>query len=111
MRQAGVIAAAGLVALDEMVERLEDDHRRARTLAEAVANSVAPDFDPSTCRTNIVAFNHPDAAGLVDRLAVLGVLGGTLSATRVRLVTHHDVDDAQLDDACQALDAAGAARR
>jgi threonine aldolase len=111
MRQAGVIAAAGLVALREMVERLEDDHRRARALAEAVATTVAPGFDPSACRTNIVAFDHADAEGLVGRLAEHGVLCGTLSATRVRLVTHHDVDDAQLDDACRALAAVGPPRR
>jgi threonine aldolase len=108
MRQAGVLAAAGLVALREMVERLADDHRRALRLAEAVAATVAPDYDPSTCRTNIVAFDHPAASSLVERLAGHGVLGGTLSASRVRLVTHHDVDDAQLDDACRALAAVGA---
>jgi threonine aldolase len=110
MRQAGVLAAAGLVALGEMVERLADDHRRARTLAEAVAATVAPNFDPSTCRTNIVAFDHDDAEEFVSRLAALGVLAGTLSETRVRFVTHHDVDDAQLGDACRALVAMGSAR-
>jgi threonine aldolase len=109
MRQAGVIAAAGLVALREMIERLDDDHRRARRLAEVVAGTVAPAFDPTSCRTNIVAFDHPDAEGLVAQLAELGVLGGTLSASRVRFVTHHDVDDAQLDDACRALVAVGSA--
>ena len=103
MRQAGVLAAAGLVAMRTMVDRLAEDHARARRLADVVAASVAPDYDPSTCRTNVVCFEHPDAAGLCDRLAALGVLAGTLSATRARLVTHADVDDAQLDVACAAI--------
>jgi threonine aldolase len=98
-----VLAAAGLVALTTMVERLADDHRRARRLADAVATSIAPDFDPSTCRTNIVSFEHPDATGVVERLAELGVLGGTLSATTVRLVTHADVDDDAIGAAVSAL--------
>jgi threonine aldolase len=110
MRQAGVLAAAGLVALREMVDRLDDDHRRAAKLAEVVASTVAPDFDPTRCRTNIVAFDHPDAEGLVGQLAGLGVLCGTLSATTVRLVTHHDVDDDKLEDACRALGTVGPPR-
>lgn len=110
MRQAGVLAAAGLVALDEMVERLVDDHRRARTLADVVAATVAPTFDPASCRTNIVAFDHADALVLVARLSELGVLASTLAATRVRFVTHHDVDDAQLDEACRALVALASTR-
>jgi threonine aldolase len=103
MRQAGVIAAAGLVALRTMIDRLADDHRRARRLAEAVSRSVAPDYDPTTCRTNIVAFEHEDADGLVERLAAHGVLGDTIAPTVVRLVTHADVDDAMLDVAVDAL--------
>ena len=64
MRQAGVIAAAGLVALDTMVERLAEDHARARRLAESVRRARSPrrSYDPATCATNIVAFNHPAGA-------------------------------------------------
>jgi threonine aldolase len=103
MRQAGVLAAAGLVAMRTMVERLAEDHARARRLAEVVAQTVAPTYDPSTCATNVVCFDHPDAAALCERLAAHGVLAGTLSSTRARLVTHADIDDAQLDIACDAL--------
>jgi len=103
MRQAGVLAAAGLVALRTMVDRLADDHRRARRLADAAAETVSPNFDPSTCSTNIVCFEHPDAESLVDSLAALGVLAGTVSATRVRMVTHADIDDAALEVAMGAL--------
>ncbi len=105
MRQAGVIAAAGLVALRTMVSRLEEDHRRAARLAEVVARSVAPGYDPASCRTNIVCFDHPDAEGLVAKLGAQGLLAGTLSPTRVRLVTHADVDDGALDAAIEVLGA------
>jgi threonine aldolase len=103
MRQAGVLAAAGLVAMRTMVDRLAEDHARARRLADVVAASIAPDYDPASCQTNVVCFDHPDAAGLCARLGALGVLAGTLSATRARLVTHADVDDVQLDAACTAI--------
>lgn len=107
MRQAGVLAAAGLVAMRTMVARLAEDHARARRLAEAVAETVAPSYDAASCRANVVCFDHADAEGLCARLAERGVLGGTLSATRVRLVTHHDVDDAQLATAVAALASLG----
>lgn len=110
MRQAGVIAAAGLVALREMVERLAEDHRRARLLAEAVAEHVAPRYDPARCRTNIVAFEVDDAEAFLKDLAGHGVLGGTLTGTRVRLVTHRDVGDEGLDVARKALAAIGGSR-
>ena len=103
MRQAGVIAAAALVALRTMVDRLAEDHRRARRLAEVVAESVARDYDPATCRTNIVAFDHPAADRLVTQLGALGVLCDTIGPGRVRLVTHADVDDAMIDAAIGAL--------
>ena len=105
MRQAGVLAAAGIVALETMVERLEHDHRRARQLAELVAAAFPESgYDPASCRTNIVAFDHPDARALVAELADVGVLGGTLSPRRVRLVTHLGVDDEDLDYVATVLE-------
>jgi threonine aldolase len=94
MRQAGFLAAAGLVALDSMVDRLADDHVRARALAELFA-SAFPEahYDPATCRTNIVAFDHPQARQLVEELANLGVDGGTIGPRRARFVTHAGVSD------------------
>ena len=94
MRQAGVVAAAGLVALDTMVERLAQDHARARRLADMFATAFPESgYDPSSCRTNIVAFNHPQARQIVEELAARGVEGGTVAPRRVRFVTHLGVDD------------------
>lgn len=94
MRQAGFLAAAGLVALDTMVERLKDDHVRARQLAELFAVAFPEsNIDPALCRTNIVAFDHPHARRIVRELADAGVEGGTVAPTRARFVTHAGIDD------------------
>jgi threonine aldolase len=104
MRQAGVIAAAGLVALRTMVERLADDHRRARRLAEAAADRF-PDggVEPSRIRTNCVTVRHSAPDELCDHLRAEGVLAGAIAPGVVRLMTHHDVDDDGVERACKAL--------
>ncbi len=103
MRQAGILAAAGLVALEQMVDRLVDDHARARRLADAVAGRFPGSIDPATVETNIVLFTVPDARSVVEHLATSGVRGDVLGPRGVRLVTHAEVDDAGIDRACQAL--------
>jgi len=104
MRQAGVVAAAGLVALRTMIDRLAEDHARARRLAEAVAERwPASGCDPASTRTNIVVFPHADPAGLIAHLAAEGVLVGTIAPGVCRLVTHHDVDDAGVERAMSAI--------
>ena len=104
-RQAGVIAAAGIVALDTMVERLADDHARARRLADVLADRFPGSLDPTRVQTNIVCAAAdrlpPD---VVARLARCGVLCGMIDAGTVRFVTHKDVDDAGLDRCVAALD-------
>jgi threonine aldolase len=104
MRQAGVIAAAGLVALRDMVVRLAEDHRRARRLAEVVAERW-PDggCDPERVLTNVVTWRHPEPLALVDWLAGEGVRTGTIAPGVMRVVTHHDVDDEGLERAVHAL--------
>jgi threonine aldolase len=104
MRQAGVIAAAALVALERMVERLAEDHVRARRLAGVVAERW-PDggCDPERVRTNVVTWRHPDPMALLHHLAGEGVLAGTIAPGVMRLVTHHDVDDEGLARAVTAL--------
>jgi threonine aldolase len=107
MRQVGVLGAAGLVALEHHVDRLADDHRRARQLADAVA-ARWPDagLDPERVATNMVIFSPPDARGLLRHLAGEGIRAGTIAPGIVRLVTHLDVDDADVDRAVAALAAA-----
>jgi threonine aldolase len=104
MRQAGVIAAAGIVALETMVERLADDHRRARRLADVVAERFPESLDPADVRTNIVCA-RADAfpAGVLELLAADGVLAGTVDPDTIRFVTHKDVDDGGLEHAVAAL--------
>jgi threonine aldolase len=106
MRQSGILAAGGLVALGEMVERLADDHRRARVLAEAVAERWPDNADPDTVDTNIVLVRHDRPDILLTHLRAEGVLGGSLGPHLVRLVTHLDVTDDGIDLARKALAAA-----
>ena len=95
MRQAGVVAAPGLVALREMVARLPEDHARAARLADAVAHRwPRVGLDPAAVRTNIVTFAHPDPDKLLAHLEDHGVLAHAIAPGTVRLVTHRDVDDA-----------------
>ena len=103
MRQVGVLAAPALLAVHDNVERLADDHARARRLAEAVAERWPGILDPARVRTNIVVVPLPDAAKVVDHLAADGVLATTLGPARLRFVTHLDIDDAGVDRACRAV--------
>jgi threonine aldolase len=97
MRQAGVLAAAGLIALNEMTARLDEDHQNAKLLASALSKLPKVELDPVLVQTNIVIFGlrgEGDAQSLVGALAARGVLAGSVGAHAVRLVTHHDVDRA-----------------
>ena len=96
MRQVGVLAAPALVALDEGLERLADDHRRAKRLAEAFG------VDPATAETNIVIADVGDGPAAEAALKKEGILVVAISPTQIRLVTHRDVDDDDVDRACRA---------
>ena len=100
MRQAGVIAAAGLVALGR-IDRLAEDHAKARRLAGAVSDRW-PDLslDPAGVQTNIVCFELADTRAFLDHLAASGVLAGTIAPGVVRLVAHADVDDDAVEQVC-----------
>jgi threonine aldolase len=103
LRQAGIVAAGGLYALDHHVERLADDHTRARRLAEGLAVLPGVTLDPATVETNIVVFALDDARGFAARLeAEHDVRMGALKPGLVRAVTHLDVDDAGIDRALEA---------
>ena len=104
MRQAGILAAAGLVALCDMVDRLAEDHERARVLADAVAERWPESgLDPNMVRTNIVTFAHPQCGRVIDHLNREGIRSGTIAPNVMRLVTHHDVDDAGIERARKAI--------
>jgi threonine aldolase len=107
MRQVGVIAAAGIVAITEMVERLADDHANARRLAEGLASLDGIAIDPETVQTNLVIFSlerddiTPDqlAAGLREQGVLLFPIGGR----RLRAVTNYHVDSSDIDRALEAF--------
>lgn len=101
MRQVGILAAAGIVALQTMVDRLADDHARAQRLCAAVVERW-PD-SRAEAATNVVVFTHPDPAGLLEYLAGEGIWGVTLGPGVVRFVTHLDVDDDDIDRAVAAI--------
>jgi len=105
-RQAGIVAAAGLIALQDGPKRLHEDHERARRLAEGIGELLPGSVDLDQVETNMV-FVDTEAMGwpverTLDRLATLGV-GGTLSGKSIRLVTHLDVDDAGIERARTAI--------
>ena len=107
MRQAGVIAAAGIVALDSMVARLADDHRRARRIAEGLHALDARLADPRKVESNIVmvdlAGTGADAGKWVAALAAQRVRAGTWSRMQLRLVTHRQIGDADVEGALAAF--------
>jgi len=106
MRQAGIIAAAGIVALEQMVDRLAEDHENARRLALGLAEIPGISIDPAQVRTNIVIFDlvaeRPTPAEFAARLSADGVKVLALGE-RIRLVTHYGIDAADIDKALVAI--------
>jgi threonine aldolase len=103
MRQAGILAAAALYALDHNVERLAEDHANARRLAEAIAKLPGVRLDPRHVETNIIIFELEDSLGpaaeFVQRLRARDVWMIATGPNQVRAVTHLDVSRAQIDRA------------
>jgi threonine aldolase len=109
MRQAGIIAAAGVWALRHHVKRLAEDHANARRLAEGLARLPGVALDPATVETNIIVFEltgRLDAPAVVDALLARGVRMGALGPRTMRAVTHLDVSAAQVERALEAARAA-----
>lgn len=94
MRQAGVLAAAGIVALTQMVDRLAEDHENARYLAEAIAN-LGFGIDLSTVETNIVVFDVSPLKLSIDNFAAelkaRGIKANQFGPTKMRMVTHYGI--------------------
>jgi threonine aldolase len=109
MRQAGILAAAGIVALEQMVDRLAEDHMRARRLAEGLAKIPGLKLDPGTPHTNMVFLSLADesaplsASEVAKRLAGRGIKVGVTGARQFRLVTHYWIDDEAVDLAVSAF--------
>ncbi|HWA95922.1 MAG TPA: GntG family PLP-dependent aldolase [Terracidiphilus sp.] len=106
MRQAGVLAAAGLIALETMPARLHEDHANARLLAEALSHMEFVSIDLDTVETNIVIFSLKgglSAANLAERLRERGILMSAVGPHSIRLVTHCDVDRAACVAASDAI--------
>jgi threonine aldolase len=106
MRQAGILAAAGLIALEQGPERLHEDHANARLLAKALSTIECVSIDVKSVESNIVIFRLSgklSAAELVARLKARNILASTVGPDAIRLVTHLDVDHAACVAAAEAL--------
>jgi len=109
MRQAGVIAAAGVVALDKMIDRLAEDHRRARILADGLANIPGIQLTKESPNTNMIFLkitpeSKLDNRTLISELKQLGVLIMDTNEGEIRLVTHNDIDDQAVQSCIQAFE-------
>jgi threonine aldolase len=106
MRQSGVIAAAGIVALEQMVERLPEDHARAKRLAEGLQGIDGVSVDPAIVETNILVFQvdgRLDQVEVVERLKTNGLLVSNYGEAGLRMVTHYEIDDAAVDRALEIV--------
>jgi len=108
MRQAGIIAASGIIALEKMIDRLEEDHRNARRLAEGIAKIEGIAVDMERVQTNMVLFDI-SGLGIADELFLLklkenGVLALTNAKNKVRMVTHRGIEKEHIEKAVVAVE-------
>ncbi|MBK9711636.1 MAG: low-specificity L-threonine aldolase [Kouleothrix sp.] len=110
MRQAGIIAAAGIVALEQMVDRLAEDHANARTLAEGLATFAQIEIDLAAVQSDIVIFKLREGAGAPEPfmrdLAERGLLVGGIGRGYIRAVTHYGIDAGDIEEALEIVRAA-----
>jgi len=107
MRQAGILAAAGIVAIENMVERLEEDHKNARILGEGLANIGGIKVDLETVQTNMVCFDinesGMDTYQFLPKLAEYNILGSPRPPTKIRLVTHYGINEEDIYATIKAI--------
>jgi threonine aldolase len=103
MRQVGVIAAAGLVAIETMTSRLADDHAHARLLADALTGCAGVRVAPAATNIVVAALPGRPASQVVDALAGRGVLAAAMDERTLRLVTHRDVSRADCERAAEVI--------
>ncbi|HET9910088.1 MAG TPA: low-specificity L-threonine aldolase [Anaerolineales bacterium] len=108
MRQVGILAAAGIISLEQMTKRLGEDHTRAKKMADGLRNINGLNLDPNSPYTNMVYLNISDNAGqdlfqIGEQLKGLGILIDADNAKRLRLVTHYWIDDAAVEKTVSAF--------
>jgi threonine aldolase len=105
LRQVGIIAAAGIVAIDQMVDRLEEDHQRAKQLASLVTDLYQIEINPNHVVTNflMIKLKTMDSKTFLEHLAEYKVLALPFSSELVRIVTHKDIDDNDIQRAAKAI--------
>ena len=106
MRQAGVIAAAGIVALERMVDRLAEDHANAKRLAYGLANIPGITIQPERFQTNIVIFEPPTSIPIpefIQQMTQRGVKISIFGGRKVRAVTHRMISTADIDEALNRI--------
>ncbi len=107
MRQAGILAAAGIVALEKMVERLKEDHKNARSLGESLDKVEKIRVDLETVQTNMVYLDlhesDMDTYQFLSKLAKYNILGSPRPPTKVRLVTHYGIDEEDIYTTIEAI--------
>ncbi len=107
MRQAGIIAAAGIVALEQMVDRLAEDHANARVLAEGLATFEQIEIDLNAVQSDLVYFSlrdgAPSTSAFVQGLRERGILVGAAGPRKVRAVTHYGIDTADIEETLDAV--------
>jgi threonine aldolase len=106
MRQAGILAAAGIIAITKMVGRLKEDHIKAKRLAKSISELPAVKLEPDDVETDIVifGFKHPEisVSDFLDRLKTKGILALTVPQG-IRMVTNKEVDDCDVERAIAAF--------
>jgi threonine aldolase len=107
LRQAGVLCGCGIVSLTEMVGRLKEDHANAKKLAKGLAEIKGVRINPADVETNIVVFtledNYPNHAAVIEQMKTKGLLLVTMAGVKLRMVTHKDVNSADVDAALEIL--------
>ena len=105
MRQAGILAAAGIYALDNNIQRLADDHNNAAKISKALAATSWAGIDPKTVESNIIIFSTPgsNAELIVEKLADIDILCFSVSPDAIRMVTHLDISNDDADEICRLI--------
>ncbi len=104
MRQAGILAAAGIIALRDMRERMVEDHERASELAKGLAGIEGIFINMKTVQTNMVYFNIDNASEIVDAMKTRGILCNALTSDSIRLVTHYHITDDDIEKTVQVIE-------